>query len=119
MFIHVNGRITQVSEGSRIKFRTSISKQILDELRIKAMIYNMHVNHFFEIGIKNLLDIGTINYDKKFRPKDRVQFKSTYDKYLLQNLREFAQKNNVFINDCMEYGIKLINFNDFSSRAKD
>lgn len=52
MFIHVNGRITQVSEGSRIKFRTSISKQILDELRIKAMIYNMHVNHFLRLASK-------------------------------------------------------------------
>ncbi len=42
------------------------------------------------------------------RPNDRIQYKTTYDKELLIQLKEFAKKHNLFINDVIEYSIQYI-----------
>lgn len=106
-----NGKLIHITDESRVKFRTNISKALLDELYELAKQHKTHVNYLLENGIQNVLKENTIQFDKKLRPKDRVQYKTTYDKELLEQLKEFASKHNLFINDVIEYSINFIDFN--------
>ena len=74
-----------------------------------------HVNYLIESGLAALLADGTIIFDKETRPKDRIQFKTTYDKELLDRVKEFAKDHHLFINDVIEYSIRLIDLDN----AKD
>ncbi|MFC5463582.1 rRNA methyltransferase [Lederbergia graminis] len=107
-----NGRLIQVTDSSRIKFRTNISKSLLHQLTEIAEKYNTHVNYLLESGLENLLKHGIITFNKKNRPKDRVQYKTTYDKELLESIKKFAEENDLFINDVIEYSTQFIDYNN-------
>ena len=104
----VDGRLIQTTDASRVKFRTNISESMLEMLRIKAKENHTHVNYLIENGLKNVLTEGVITFDKETRPKDRIQYKTTYDKELLEGLKEFAKKNELFMNDVIEYSVQYI-----------
>lgn len=112
----IDGKLIQTVDVSRIKFRTNISKSILKELTVIAKENRTHVNYLLENGIINVLIKGSISYNKDLRPKDRVQYKTTYDKELLESLRWFAKEKNLFINDVIEYGVQFININDVKNK---
>jgi len=111
----VNGRLIQTTDEYRVKFRTNISKAILEQLQAIALKHDTHVNYLLETGLQNVLSQGVITYSKESRPKDRVQYKTTYDKELLAEVKEFATKHQLFINDVIEYSVNYINVED----AKD
>ena len=50
-----------------------------------------------------------IEYDKALRPKDRIHYRTTYDKELLKKLKIFAVDHKLFINDVIEYSVNYIN----------
>lgn len=104
----VNGRLIHTTDDSRVIFRTSVSQEILEHLKTVAKEQKTHVNYLLEIGMKKVLEDDFISFDKKNRPKDRIHYKSTYDKELLREVREFAAKHKLFANDVMEYGVGLI-----------
>ena len=104
----VDGRLIQTTDVSRVKFRTNISESLLESLRVMAAENNTHVNYLIESGLKNVLTVGIISFSKDSRPKDRIQYKTTYDKELLEGLKEFAKKNNLFMNDVIEYSVQFI-----------
>jgi hypothetical protein len=110
MWKSVNGKLIQATDLARVKFRTNVSKAVLDKLITLADEHNTHINYLIENGVKNVLAQGVITFNKKSRPKDRIQYKTTYDKELLNDLKEFAKKHNLFINDVIEYSINYINF---------
>ncbi|AOV07752.1 rRNA methyltransferase [Sporosarcina ureilytica] len=116
MWKMIDGKLIQTVDVSRIKFRTNISKSILKELTVIAKENRTHVNYLLENGIINVLIKGSISYNKDLRPKDRVQYKTTYDKELLESLRWFAKEKNLFINDVIEYGVQFININDVKNK---
>lgn len=101
-----NGKLVHTS--TRVSFRTSISANLLQTLKSMAAARETHINYLLERGLKQLLHQQEISYDKRLRPKDRIQYKSTYDKELLAEVRAFAKKNDLFINDVMEYSVQLI-----------
>ena len=103
-----NGKLIQTTDVSRVKFRTNISESALNELKTMAKENKTHVNYLIENGLKNVLDQGYIMFNKETRPNDRIQYKTTYDKELLEGLREFAKKNNLFMNDIIEYSVQFI-----------
>lgn len=113
----VNGNLIHVSDESRVKFRTSISKSVLEELKVLAEENDTHVNYLLENGISTVLSSGFITYNKSLRPKDRIQYKTTYDKSLLEELREFAKKNKLYINDVIEYSIQFIDLENIKDRT--
>ena len=88
----VDGRLIQTTEVSRVKFRTNISETILESLKETSKENNTHVNYLIEIGLKNVLIQGVVSFNKESRPKDRIQYKTTYDKELLDNIKEFAKE---------------------------
>ena len=108
MWKNINGRLIQVTDDARVKFRTNISRSILNQLSEVAEEYNTHVNYLLETGLEALLAEGTIVYNKDARPKDRIQYKTTYDKGLLVAVREFAAEKGLYVNDVIEYSAGLI-----------
>ncbi|KYC98188.1 rRNA methyltransferase [Heyndrickxia sporothermodurans] len=104
----VNGSLVQVTDTSRVKFRTNISKRLLDQLNALAEEHDTHVNYLIENGLQHVLSQGVILFNKKERPKDRIQYKTTYDKELLNCVKEFAKNHQLFINDVIEYSVKYI-----------
>lgn len=105
-----DGGLISVTDKTRVKFRTNISKAILDELQLLAEEHNSYVNYLFENGLENVLKQGVITFNKDLRPKDRVQYKSSFDKELLNQVKEFAKQHDLFINDVMEYSTQFIDF---------
>ena len=104
----VNGRLIQTTDATRVKFRTNVSKSILDQLSAMAEENDTYVNYLIETGLQTVLAQGVITFNKKSRPKDRVQYKTTYDKELLEQVKEFAKNHDLFINDVIEYSVKFI-----------
>ena len=103
-----NDRLIQVTDKSRVKFRTNVSQSILDQLNTLAVEHDTHVNYLIESGLQNVLSQGIITFNKESRPKDRVQYKTTYDQILLEKVKEFAKKHHLFINDVIEYSVNFI-----------
>lgn len=58
-------------------------------------------------------------FDKKALPKDRVQFKTSYDKNLLAAVRQFADDHHLNINDVIEYSVQFIDFNNIKEKIID
>lgn len=104
----MNGRLIQTTDNSRVKFRTNISKTIIESLKEVAEQNDTHVNYLLESGLKALLIKDEISFNKESRPKDRIQYKTTYDVELLKQVKEFANNHDLFINDVIEYSIKFI-----------
>lgn len=112
----VNGDLIQTTDDSRVKFRTNISKSILDDLNTLAEYNNTHVNYLIETGLRAVLSEGVITFNKETRPKDRVQYKTTYDKELLQNVKQFAKDHQLYINDVIEYSVNFIDTENIKSK---
>lgn len=108
MWKSVNGKLIQTTDASRVKFRTNVSKSLIERLNALAIQYNTHPNYLIESGLQKVLSLGVITFNKESRSKDRIQYKTTYDKELLENVKEFAKKHNLFINDVIEYSVKFI-----------
>lgn len=117
MWKNANGNLIQVTDPSRIKFRTNISKTVLEQLNELANSHDTFPNYLLETGLKNLLAEGVITYNKETRPTDRVQYKTTYDKDLLTATREFAREHKLFINDVIEYSVKLIDVDSCKDKS--
>jgi len=123
MWKHVNGELIHTTDTSRVKFRTNISAELLDELKTMASNHHTHVNYLLENGLTNLIATKSIQFNKKNRPKDRVQYKTTYNKELLGDVKEFAKKHGLFANDVIEHSMYFIDVDtvkdkDYKHRVK-
>ena len=118
MWKKIDGRIYHTTDSSRVKFRTNISKQVLDQLSDIAEKYDTHINYLLESGLENLLKNNFIAYNKETRPKDRIQYKTTYDSEILAKAREFAQQHNLFINDVIEYSVTMIDIDAATTKKR-
>ncbi len=94
MWKNINGKLIHTTDSFRINFRTNISMKILDRLEQLAAENDTYVNYLLEQGLQTVINNDFIDYNKIFRPKDRVQFQSTFDKEVLKQLRLFAEKKN-------------------------
>ena len=104
----LNGRLIHMTDESRVKFRTNISQSVIESLKKLAADNDTHVNYLIESGLKAVLADGNITFNKHMRPTDRIQYKTTYDKELLIQLKQFAKYHNLYINDVIEFSIQHI-----------
>ena len=104
----LNGRLIHMTDESRVKFRTNISQSVIESLKKLAADNDTHVNYLIESGVKAVLADGNITFNKHMRPTDRIQYKTTYDKELLIQLKEFAKNHDLYINDVIEFSIQHI-----------
>ena len=93
MWKNVNGRLVHTTDAARAEFKTSISKKILKDLNNLADEHDTYINYLLETGIQAILDDNYIEYDKALRPKDRIHYRTTYDKELLIKLKLFAHRS--------------------------
>ena len=107
-----NGKLIQITDESRIRYKTRMSAAIINSLKQLAEKYDTHIGYLLENGYSNLIESGTIVYDKKNRPKDRIEFRTTCDKELLDSLKEFAKDHNLNLNDVIEASVAYINYED-------
>ena len=112
----VSGKMIQTTDESRIKFRTNISQEILELLEELSEKHDTHSNYLLENGLLNLLAAGVIDFDKNLRPKDRIQYKTTYDKELLESVKQLAKDHKLFINDVIEYSVEYIDFEELKTK---
>ncbi|MGE7924594.1 rRNA methyltransferase [Viridibacillus arvi] len=112
-----NGKLIQATDIARVKFRTNISAEVLEKLKVMADDYDTHVNYLLESGVQAVLNQNTIVYDKATRPTDRIQYKTTYDAELLEALKAFAKQHQVYINDVIEYSVQYIDLNDVKNAS--
>lgn len=113
----VDGNLIHTTDVSRIKFRTNISESILESLKLMAVANNTHLNYLIESGLQKVLVQDVISFNKESRPKDRVQYKTTYDKELLESTKVFAKKHNLFINDVIEYSVGFIDIENVKKNS--
>lgn len=107
MYQVIEGKLVKLNESEKIKFRTNISKALLIQLEELAKEQNTHKNYLIEFALKKVLEQNEINYNKKERPKDRIQYKTTYNKKLLEATKTFAKNHGLFINDVIEYCVQI------------
>ncbi len=107
-----NGKLIQTTDESRIRYKTRMSAAIINSLKQLAEKYDTHIGYLLENGYSNLIESGSIVYDKKNRPKDRIEFRTTCDKELLDSLKEFAKDHNLNLNDVIEASVAYINYED-------
>nr|WP_249315371.1 rRNA methyltransferase [Bacillus sp. FJAT-49711] len=104
-----------MTDDSRVKFRTNISKSILDHLMIIAEENDTHINYLLENGLETVVSKGTITYNKETRPKDRIKYKTTYDENLLESVKKLAKEHGLFINDVIEYSVNFIDLSNIKN----
>ncbi|MGB2991117.1 MAG: hypothetical protein WBB47_00645 [Paenisporosarcina sp.] len=105
--------------STRISFRTNVSKSLLETLKGLARKNNIHVNHLIENGLKNLLFQTDIKLNKIIKPSDRVQYKTTYDKQILDDLKVAAKQHRVDMNDLIEHSVEFIELIDIKRSIKE
>lgn len=108
MWKNVNGRLVQSIDETRKEYKTRISKSMIEDLKNIAALNNTHIGYLLENGFENIINEDFIVYDKKNRPKDRVEFRTTCDGKVLAQLRVFAKKNKLNLNDVIEASIEYI-----------
>lgn len=103
-----NGKLIQTTDETRSRYKTRMSAAIIEQLKEMADIHDTHIGYLLENGYSNLLQMGTISYNKNNRPKDRIEFRTTCDKELLQSMKEFAKQNELNLNDVIEASVAYI-----------
>lgn len=108
----VNGRLIQTTDETRSRYKTRISATIIEQLKQLSIQHHSHIGYLLENGYVNMLLQGAITYDKKNRPKDRIEFRTTCDAELLEHLRDFAKRQQLNLNDVIEASVAYINVED-------
>ena len=108
MWINKNGHLTHSVDKSRTKFKTTISDQLLRQLQEESDKINSNISYLLETGYANLLAMGQIEFNKKNRPKDRRDFRSTCETELYEQLKAFAKANKLNLNDVIETAANYI-----------
>jgi hypothetical protein len=107
-----NGRLIQTTDDTRVRYKTRISAAMIEQLKQLAEEHDTFIGYLLESGYSNMLESGSITYNKKSRPKDRVEFRTTCDKELLQSMKAFAEQHQLNLNDCIEASIAYINLEE-------
>lgn len=108
MWTRVKGKLIHTRTSTRTPFRTNISKSILEELEVIAKEKNTRINYLIESGLEKVLEQDFISCSKNMLPKDRIQYKTTYDHELLSEIKNFAKRNKLFVNDVIEHSVRFI-----------
>ncbi|ATP40260.1 rRNA methyltransferase [Solibacillus sp. R5-41] len=113
----INHKLVQTTDESRTRYKTRISAALIEQLKELAAEHNTHIGYLLENGYLNLLQGETISYNKKNRPKDRVEFRTTCDEQLLAHLKDFAKQQQLNLNDVIEESVKYIQFDEVKNAS--
>ncbi|WP_052342601.1 LAGLIDADG family homing endonuclease [Bacillus sp. EB01] len=91
----------------RVKFRTTISSEVLERLNIVAKENKTYINYLLETGIKQILDNPGILVTTN-KHNDRILFKTSYNRDLLDKAKAYAKTHSINMNDLLEQAADLI-----------
>ncbi|KGP93002.1 rRNA methyltransferase [Pontibacillus chungwhensis BH030062] len=94
------------STSNRVKFRTNVSKELLDSVRHEAKKKGKYGNYIIEEALKSIFDHADIELLEKSNPQDRIQYKTTYDKNLLEHAKIMAKQLDMRVNELIELSIR-------------
>ena len=109
MWKNQNGRLVHTADATRVRYKTRISAALVAHLKEMAESHDTHVGYLLEVGYEKLLEENSIVFDKKARPKDRIEFRTTCDEILLEKLKLFAKRHQLNLNDVIEASTVHIN----------
>lgn len=95
--IHVN--------NNRKSIKTYVSNTLINELRDVANANNTKINYLIEPIINQLINTSIKIKSEQMKPKDRVEFRTTFDKELVERMKLYKNANNMKLNEIIEYGM--------------
>ena len=116
MWKRINNQLVQVTDPSRIRFKTYISRNQLEELEKLAEEYNSHVSYLLESGLKNAAANAEFMFSKNKRLKDKVEFRTTCDKEVLERGRKLAKDHNLNFTDVVQASVDYIDLRDVKNK---
>lgn len=116
MWKNINGRLIQTTDKSITRFKTYISQAQLNHLGKLAKDYNTHISYLLENGLKNIIKDTDFIFNKKNRLKDKVEFRTTCNKEILQQAKKFAKTNNLNFTDIIQASVSYINLSEVKSK---
>ena len=116
MWKRTNGRLIQMTDPSRIRFKTYISKTQLENLERLSVEYDTHVSYLLENGLKNALTAENFAFSKKNRLKDKVEFRTTCDKKILEQGKGFAKSHKLNFTDVVQASVDYIDLTKIKNR---
>ena len=116
MWKRTNGRLIQMTDPSRTRFKTYISKNQLEKLERLAAEYDTYVSYLLENGLKNALATENFIFSKKNRLRDKVEFRTTCDKEILEQGRFFAKKHKLNLTDVIQVSVDYIDLTEIKNR---
>lgn len=116
MWKRVNGHLIHITDPSRVKYKTYISRKQLDYLRHLEEVYDTHVSYLLENGIKNAATNVDFSFLKKDRLRDKIEFRTTCDKEILEQGRSLAKKHGLNFTDVIQASIEHIDLTEVKSK---
>ena len=113
----VKGRLIHVTDHSRVRYKTYISKKQLMELEALAASEDTHVSYLLENALQNLLLDNDFVFLKEHRLRDKVEFRTTCDKNTLENAKAFAKEHKLNFTDVIQASVNYIDLSEIKSKS--
>lgn len=111
MWKKIDGKLVHLTDNSRIRFKTYINKNLLNDLKALAESENTHVSYLIENGLQNIVQDNGFVFNKSDRLKGKVEFRTTCDEVILQEAKEFADRHKLNFTDIVQVSVDYIDFN--------
>lgn len=104
----ISDEMIKVVDNNRTVFKTYINKNTLDELKEMAKRENTHISSILENGLESLVNDKYFTFNKSDRIRDKVEFRTTCDKEILNRAKEVAKLYKLNFTDIIQASISYI-----------
>lgn len=104
----LNDRIKHIPKNNKINLKTNINKGILASIKEIATNQKMHINQLLIPEIKRIMGTEAAKLNTKRNSKDNVEFRTTFEKTLLEGMKTFASENKISLSVLIELSMKSI-----------
>lgn len=116
MWKNINGRLIQTTDKSITRYKTYISQSQLNHLGKLAEDYNSHISYLLENGLENIVLDQNFSFCKTKRLKDKVEFKTTCNKEILHQAKDFAKSHKLNFTDIIQCSVNYINLSQIKNK---
>lgn len=113
----VNGKLIHKTDSSRVRFKTYINRDLLNELTEISENENTHISYLLENGLGNLLKDKNFYFNKKDRLKNKVEFRTTCDKEILEKAKELSKTHKLNFTDIIQSSVKYIKLEEVKKKS--
>lgn len=117
MWKNINGRLVHVADPSRVRFKTYISHQQLQVLEDACADADTHISYLLENGFQNLLRDESFVFLKKNRLRDKVEFRTTCDREILEQVKAFARERKLNFTDVVQAAVDYVDMSEAKRKS--